>query len=199
MDPAESPKTGKRRNGLAGAGAKVLIVDDEESVRNALRRVLEREGYDIITVGHPTKALEVLEREPVDVLITDERMPGMTGMELLTLVRDRYPDTLRIILTGHADLGVAIQAINQGEIYRFLTKPWDDVELKVTLFLAVERLRLERVNQRLVDMLRTQQQVLTKLAREHPALATALQDAETQLRVELADHEHNNIRTLPRR
>ena len=198
MDPVDS-KPSPRPSGLAGAGVKVLLVDDEESVRNALRRVLEREGYSITSVGHPTKALEVLAREPVDVLITDERMPGMTGMELLTLVRDRYPDTLRIILTGHADLGVAIKAINQGEIYRFLTKPWDDVELKVTLFLAVERLRLERVNQRLVDVLRTQQQVLTKLSREHPALATALADAEKQLRVELADHEHNNIRTLPRR
>src|SRR5690349_8927459 len=125
------------------APRKILIVDDEENVCNALRRSLRKEGYELFFANEPAKGLELLKTTPVDLVLSDHLMPNMTGLEFLKLVRDRYPNCMRMMLTGHADMQTAIAAINQGEIYRFLTKPWDDTELKVTLYLAFEQLDLE--------------------------------------------------------
>src|SRR5690349_14681200 len=129
---------------------KVLIVDDEENVRNALRRSLRKQGYELYFAAEPSEALTLLAQQPVDLVLSDHLMPNMTGLELLKVVRDRHPDCVRMILTGHADMQTAIDAINHGEIYRFLTKPWDDVELRVTLHLAFEQLDLQRENRRLL-------------------------------------------------
>ncbi len=101
-------------------------------------------------------------------------MPQMTGLEFLKIVHDRYPETVRITLTGHADMQTAIDAINQGEIYRFLTKPWDDVELKVTVTLAFEKLDLERENRRLLAMVRN---LSNHLVRIQPQLASLRRDS----------------------
>jgi len=102
----------------------------------------------------------------------------MTGLELLKTVRNLYPKVMRIILTGHADLETAIGAINQGEIYRFLTKPWDDVDLKVTLHLAVEHLDLERENQKLLDTVRRQSSFIRRLEDTYPGIAEVRRDAD---------------------
>ncbi|MBS2027633.1 MAG: response regulator [Deltaproteobacteria bacterium] len=154
----------------------ILIVDDEEFVRNALRRALRREGYQLHFADGPEAGLELLKQTPVDLVMSDQMMPGMTGTEFLSLVRDRCPDTVRILLTGHADMDVAIKAINHGEIYRFLSKPWDDLELKLTLYLAFERLALERQNRRLLFQLRRQQIFLGALEREHPGILQVVRD-----------------------
>src|SRR5690348_16262679 len=135
---------------------RILIVDDEENVCNALRRSLRREGYEIFVANQPAAGLELLKTTPVDLVLSDHLMPNMTGLEFLKIFRDRHPDSVRIMLTGHADMQTAIEAINHGEIYRFLTKPWDDMELKVSLHLAFERLDLERENRRLLSTLRSQ-------------------------------------------
>src|ERR1700722_8470522 len=108
----------------------ILIVDDEENVRNALRRSLRKEGYQLHFASGPAEALIVLAELPIDLVMSDHMMPEMSGMEVLSLVRDRCPHVMRLMLTGHADMETAIRAINHGEIYRFLTKPWDDAELK---------------------------------------------------------------------
>jgi DNA-binding NtrC family response regulator len=113
----------------------------------------------------------------VDLVLSDHLMPEMTGLEFLKLVRDRHPDSVRLMLTGHADMQTAIDAINHGEIYRFLTKPWDDTEIKVTLHLAFEQLDLERENRRLLATVRRQQGLLERIEREHPALRTLVRDA----------------------
>jgi DNA-binding NtrC family response regulator len=105
-------------------------------------------------------------------------MPNMTRLEFLKIVRDRYPDMMRLMLTGHADMQTAIDAINQGNIYRFLTKPWDDTELKVTVFLAFEQLDLERENRQLLAMVRRQYDVMKQLEVEHPGIAHVVRDAE---------------------
>jgi DNA-binding NtrC family response regulator len=104
-------------------------------------------------------------------------MPNMTGLDFLKLVRTRHPDTVRMMLTGHADMQTAIDAINHGEIYRFLTKPWDDTELKVTLFLAFEQLDLERENRRLLAMVRRQHNVIKSLEKDHPGIGNLARDA----------------------
>ena len=154
----------------------VLIVDDEENVRNALRRALRKEGYTLYFADGPHAGLEILREVAVDLVISDHMMPGMSGIDFLTLVRDRWPDVMRLMITGHADLETAIKAINHGEIYRFLTKPWDDVELKVTLFLAFERQDLERQNRRLLTQVRLQNDVLSALDRDHPGILAVARD-----------------------
>lgn len=117
----------------------ILCVDDETNILTSLTRLLRKEEYDVITASSGTQGLLELEKRPVQLVISDQRMPEMTGTEFLQKVKDRYPDTVRVILSGFADFGVIIEAINRGEVYRFLTKPWNDEELKVTLRQCLER------------------------------------------------------------
>jgi two-component system, probable response regulator PhcQ len=143
--------------------ASILVVDDDENARHGLALALRGAGYRLTFASCGDEALELLRRDPVDIVISDHLMPGMSGLELLALVHDRYPDTVRIILTGHADTELAIKAINHGEIYRFLTKPCDRVELGVTLHLACEKLELERENRRLLAVIRTSPELTAHL------------------------------------
>lgn len=136
------------------ARATILIVDDDEAVRGALARSLRRCDYRLLFASGAQEGLAALQREQVDVVVSDQMMPKMTGLAFLKMVRDRHPEVVRIMLTGYADMSTAIGAINEGEIYRFLTKPWDDVELQVTLHLACDRLELERQNRLLLAALR---------------------------------------------
>lgn len=157
---------------------RILIVDDEENVCRALKRCLRREGYELFIANSPDEALKFLAQQPVDAVMSDHLMPNMTGLEFLKMVRNRYPDCLRIMLTGHADMQTAIDAINQGEIYRFLTKPWDDTEIKVTLFIGFEQLDLERENRELMATVRRQAHVIKSLEREYPGIAQVARDSD---------------------
>ena len=121
---------------------KILLVDDEVNVRRAVQRALRKEPYEILCASSGQEALDLLTRHSVEVVVSDEKMPGMSGSELLASVASRYPDTVRIMLTGQASLEAAVRAINKGEIYRFLTKPWDGVDLVVTIRQA---LRLQQI------------------------------------------------------
>jgi DNA-binding NtrC family response regulator len=144
----------------------VLIVDDDESARVGLGHALRGSGYRLLFADGPRAGLECMAAESVDVVISDHLMPGTTGLEFLSTVRDRYPDAVRIMLTGHADGETAIRAINQGEIYRFLHKPCDRTELRVTLHLACEKLALERENRRLLALIRTSPELQRRLDEE---------------------------------
>lgn len=108
----------------------ILLVDDEPNVLSALRRLLARDGYRILTADSGTRALELLATHPVKVIISDQRMPHMTGTDFLRRVKDLHPDTVRIVLSGYADQESVTRAINEGAIYRFLQKPWDDDRLR---------------------------------------------------------------------
>jgi diguanylate cyclase (GGDEF)-like protein len=108
----------------------LLIVDDETGIRDALRRVLRRDGYEIFSVGSAQEGFDVLASHEVQVILSDQRMPEMNGTEFLSRVRGLYPDTIRIVLSGYADLESIVDAVNRGAIYRFLTKPWDDDQLR---------------------------------------------------------------------
>ena len=103
----------------------MLLVDDEEGVRAALRRCLRAERYEIVEASSGSAGLALLRTRPVDVIIADQLMPQMSGIDFLCSARIVRPDTVRIVLTGHADLEVAMRAINEGLVYRFLVKPWD--------------------------------------------------------------------------
>jgi two-component system, probable response regulator PhcQ len=157
-------------------GRRIFVVDDEEGVTSALRRSLRRDGYEIATCNDPKEALVRLKTETYDMLISDHLMPGMTGTELVKICRDRYPDMMRLMLTGQPDTQMVIKAINEGEVYRFITKPWDDLELKVTLWSAFEQLDLMRENRRLLTLVRQQQNLIDKLERDNPGISTVPRD-----------------------
>jgi DNA-binding NtrC family response regulator len=110
----------------------ILLVDDEPEILFSLRGLLRRE-YDLHTANSGAEALEVLHRQPIQVIMTDQRMPEMTGVELLRRARGECPEAIRIVFTGYADIKAVIDAINQGQIYRYLTKPWDPDELLAVL------------------------------------------------------------------
>ena len=114
---AESPNT-------------LLLVDDEPNILKSLSRLLRREGYNILTATSPADAFDLMAKHSVQVVISDQRMPDMSGTEFLSRVRQLYPHTVRLVLTGYTDLESVTAAINRGAIYKFLTKPWDDDQLR---------------------------------------------------------------------
>ena len=143
--------------------ATILVVDDEQNILDGLARSLRHPDYMLLFAHSPETALQLLRERHVDVIISDHLMPKMTGLELLKLVRDRYPGTVRIMLTGHADMETAVKAINEGEIYRFLSKPCSPAELQVTVHLALEQLELAREHRRLLAIVRTRPELVELL------------------------------------
>ncbi len=118
---------------------KILCVDDEKNVLRALKRVFLDCDYEIITAESGSEGLEILNQtDTVQIVISDYRMPQMSGVEFLQEVYRNWPDTLRIVLSGFADMSVIMDAINEGHIYQFIQKPWDDDKLKATISKALD-------------------------------------------------------------
>ncbi len=107
----------------------LLLLDDEPNILAALTRLLRRQGYRILSTTSPREAFDLIATHHPGVVLCDQRMPEMTGTEFLRRVREIYPDTMRIVLSGYAELNSVIDAVNKGAVYKFLTKPWDDHEL----------------------------------------------------------------------
>ena len=127
----------------------VLCVDDEPNILSALRRSLRPEGWRVLTADSAAEALQVLQADRVDLVISDMRMPEMNGAQLLASVNEHWPQCVRLLLTGHADADAAVAAINHGRIFRYLSKPWDDGELRATVRQGLQFLALERERARL--------------------------------------------------
>lgn len=121
---------------------KILIVDDEENILKTCQRVLLEERYSCTVFSSPTKALKAAKRINPAIVISDQRMPGMTGIEFLENIKKRLPEAVRVIMTGYADINVAISAINRGQVFRFIKKPWDDELFKLEIRHAVENYRM---------------------------------------------------------
>lgn len=155
----------------------VMLVDDEEGILNALSRLLRKERYTILSAETGVHALTLMAQHPVDVVVSDQQMPGMTGVEFLKEVKDRYPETIRILLTGYADMNVAISAINEGEVYRFITKPWQDEELKLEIRHALMQHDLLKENKLLVQAVRKRDTMLAELEKEHPGISARRESA----------------------
>jgi len=134
----------------------ILMVDDEENVRRALIRELRLEPYELLEAEDAKSALQVLKEREVDVIISDYRMPGVNGLALLRIVKDHYPEIIRIMLTGFGDMETVIRATNDAEIFRFFTKPWDKEKLLKALRKAMEERRLKKENVRLMSQLAEQ-------------------------------------------
>jgi DNA-binding NtrC family response regulator len=121
---------------------RLLFVDDEPGILKALGRVFRQENYEVITANNGTEALAVLAQGPVHLIISDFMMPGMNGAQLLREVKQNSPDTIRIMLTGHANTDAVMGAINDGAVYKFILKPWNDDDLRITVALALEQFDL---------------------------------------------------------
>lgn len=182
MNAAENPQL-----------ATLLLVDDEENILNSLRRVLRNEPYTLLTCNSGEAALQLFAEQPIDLVISDARMPGMDGAALLAQVQQHWPDCLRILLTGYADLTTTVKAINEGQIYRYISKPWDDHELRLIIGQALafqrserERLRLEQLtleqNQRLHVLNTTLEQRVRDRTAEVEQTADMLDMAYAELR-----------------
>ncbi len=155
----------------------LLAVDDEPNILAALRRVFRATGWRILTAGHAQEALALLATEPVDAVLTDMRMSGMDGVQLLERVSEGWPRTARLLLTGQADLASTIDAINRGQLHRYIAKPWNDDELVLTLRQVAERQQLE-----------ADKQVLERLTQEQNDQLKAL-NAGLEARVALRTEE----------
>ncbi|MGE5622524.1 MAG: ATPase, T2SS/T4P/T4SS family [Bacillota bacterium] len=125
---------------------RILLVDDEPNVLAALRRVFRYENYDVVTCQEPRQALELFRNEAFQVIISDYMMPGMNGGDLLRQARAVAPDMIRIMLTGHADVNAVVSAMKSGAVYKFILKPWNDDDLRVTVALALEQYELKQKN-----------------------------------------------------
>jgi type II secretory ATPase GspE/PulE/Tfp pilus assembly ATPase PilB-like protein/DNA-binding response OmpR family regulator len=144
---------------------RLLIVDDEPAIVKALLRVFRQENYDAVSAAGAEDALERMREAPAQVIISDYMMPGMNGAELLKKIKALYPDTIRIMLTGHADTGAVMGAINEGAVYKFILKPWNDDDLRVTVALALEQADLIRRNLALKTENRKKSREITALSK----------------------------------
>lgn len=143
---------------------RLLCVDDEEYVLSSLKRLLMDEEYEVLTAASGPDGLAILKTTaPVQVVLSDYRMPGMNGVDFLGEVRELWPDTVRIILSGYTDAAAMVSAINKGGIYRFIPKPWNETELKVSLLNGFERYTLEQQNQQLSRELKKRNEELLAL------------------------------------
>jgi putative two-component system response regulator len=131
------------RDDNLASGFTLLCVDDEPDIVDSLYRTF-RKGYTVLTATSGEDAVEVLKVRPVDLIISDQRMPGLTGDEVLKTARALQPDTIRILLTGYSDLESLVKCVNEAGIYKYLTKPWEPEALKLTVARALEHLDVER-------------------------------------------------------
>lgn len=143
--------------------ARILCVDDEPNILSSLRRLFRTKGYSVLTAPGGQEGLTLLETEPVDLVISDMRMPVMDGAAFLEHVRSRWPDTIRLLLTGYADVQSIIEAINRGEIYRYIPKPWDDHDILLVVRHALERKALQAEKLRLEALTHRQNEELKLL------------------------------------
>ena len=168
--------TGKR--GKVMQNPKILIVDDEENILHSLKRLFRKEEYDILTAKSGEEGLEILDSHDIDLIISDLKMPLMNGVEFLAKAKERNPDALRIMLTGQADIKAMLDAIDQGEVYRFLLKPWNDDELRITIKQALEFYYVQKENKSLIRTVKRQDRILDELEKEHPGISSVRKDPD---------------------
>lgn len=175
-------REGKRLPPVAGKDIQpsrtLLLVDDEANILTALKRLFRRDGYTIITADSGLAGLELLASQPVDVIISDQRMPGMTGVEFLRRAKEIYPASIRMVLSGYTELQSVTDAINEGAIYKFLTKPWDDEQLRENVAEAFRHKEIVDENRHLSQKLLITNQ---ELANANERLARLLVSKQQEL------------------
>jgi len=173
----------------------ILIVDDSHNVLSSLRRILIDEPYDVYTAGSGIEGITILKTHPkIKVVISDEKMPGMSGAEFLSKVKSLYPEIIRIILTGCADIEAVMKAVNNGEIYRFFTKPWNEYDLKFAINAALHKYNMEEKNRILIKTVKQQAAELRLLEEQFPGITQLKKDENGNLILpELSAEEYNKM------
>jgi len=157
----------------------ILAVDDDGDVLRALTRQLGSAEYTVLTAESGEEGLDVLRKHPVQLVISDQNMPGMSGIDFLKLVRDRHPHVVRMMLTADENPETVVRSINEGEVYRFIRKPWDGASLRTMVHFAFELILLEEENRQLLSIVRRQH---AQLMQVQPA-----SDAEAEMVLAEAD------------
>ncbi len=145
---------------------RILFVDDEQNILNVLRRLFQSGEYEIHTANSGREALKIMQEHVFSLIVSDYRMPEMNGIEFLKLAKEKSPNTIRIVLTGYADVDVAMAAINEGEAYKFVEKPWDEENLRVQIRRAIEHYELVQEREGLVKRIHRQNEMLTEYTNE---------------------------------
>jgi len=154
----------------------VLIVDDEPIIVNLFKDALLNEPYTLLTASSAEEALSIMAQREVDVVVSDEKMPGMSGSEFLSIARQKYPEAIRMIVTGHATLESAIRAINEGEVYRFFTKPCNLFDLAITIHHALKYKDLMQEFTRLLKVVKRQSAFIKHLEEQYPGITKVRRD-----------------------
>jgi DNA-binding NtrC family response regulator len=150
--------------------ATVLLVDDEQTTLNVISRLLRSDGFQVLTTTDPHQALALVAEGKADIVVSDMDMPTMNGLVLLAKLRRDAPAVLRILLTGRGSLEAAMRAINEGEVFRFLTKPWNNDELRATIKEAESRVREPPPEVRAANLAEQRAHLLAALEATHPGI-----------------------------
>jgi len=148
---------------LTNSSTKILCVDDEPNILSALKRMFSLAGFSLTCADSGQEAIELLEQEKFHMVISDMRMPNMSGVQLFEQIKLTHPEVIKILLTGYSDLESAIAAVNRGEVYRYLTKPWNETEIIATVHSGIEYLNLKAEKERLLDITQAQNSQLNEL------------------------------------
>jgi response regulator RpfG family c-di-GMP phosphodiesterase len=159
----------------------VLCVDDEQNILNALKRLLRKDGYRLLTASSGDEGVRILEQNEVHVVISDQRMPDMSGMEFLARVKECYPDALRIVLTGYTEVDSITESINKGHIYKFFLKPWNDQSLRLEIKQALDQYDLIQANKKLQEQVMQQNKKLKEI---NENLEAMVQERTEDLRIQ---------------
>jgi DNA-binding NtrC family response regulator len=154
----------------------ILVVDDEKSILYSIKHVLKNENYHILTAQNGIEGLALLKKHIVQLVISDHKMPGMTGVEFLKQVKILYPEILTIILTAYDDTEIAIDAINEAGVYKFILKPWENNDLIITIRRALESLELASERDKLLKRIHVIETTLKDLENEHPGISKIVRD-----------------------
>lgn len=174
----------------------ILCVDDEQSILNALKRLLRKEGYNLLFANSGKEGLEILKENEIHMVISDQRMPEMSGTDFLAAVKDSYPDVRRVILTGYSDIDSITESINKGHIYKFFFKPWNDLSLKAEIRQILDQFELNQANRQLVKTVAEQNEQLQG-GDGIPDLAGDTQMRELELQNHMLQLSHAILENLP--
>jgi response regulator RpfG family c-di-GMP phosphodiesterase len=174
----------------------VLCVDDEENILHSIKRLLRKEGYGLLTASSGVEALKILEENNVHLVLSDQRMPQMSGTEFLAEVKEKYPDVIRIILTGYTEVDSITESINKGNIYKFFLKPWNDQNLKLEIGKALEQYDLIQANKMLHEKVLEQNEEL-KSINENLEVLIQERTKELEIQNQALELSHTILEDLP--
>lgn len=154
----------------------ILFIDDDPGILNGFKRTFRKEKYNLLTAGNAKEAMALLEQHAVHLIVSDHKMPGTTGLDFFASIMSRYPDVVKIILTGQADMDMTIEAINSGCVYKFLLKPVNNLELMVTIRNALNRSEPLAENKAPNNSLKKQEGILNSLEKQYPGITNIPMD-----------------------